>query len=76
MEKIKEIFHNVLGIDKKLVNDNLSYQEYEKWDSLKHLQLVSAMEKRFNIELDTDDIIAMENVGKIREILKKYGVQE
>lgn len=76
MEKIKEIFYNVLGIDKKLVNDNLSYQEYEKWDSLKHLQLVSAMEKKFDIELDTDDIIAMENVGKIREILKKYGVQE
>jgi acyl carrier protein len=76
MEKIKEIFHNVLGIDKKLVNNDLSYQEYEKWDSLKHLQLVAAMEKKFDIELDTDDIIAMENVGKIREILKKYGVQE
>ena len=70
MENIKEIFHAVLGVDKDLVNDSLSYQGYEKWDSLRHLQLVAAMEKRFKIELAIDDIIAMENVGKIREILK------
>ena len=72
--RLVEIFSVVLGLDGKEINNQLSYHESDKWDSLKHLELVAAMEEAFDIEIEMDDIIAMESFGKIREILGRYGV--
>jgi acyl carrier protein len=69
---IKKIFCEVLGISVEEVNDTLAYNSCVQWDSLKHLQLVAMIEETFNIEIDMDDIIAMENYGKVKEILHKY----
>ena len=69
---IKNIFCEVLGIPAEEVTDTLAYNSCVQWDSLKHLQLVAMFEEKFDIEIDMDDIIAMENYGKVKEILHKY----
>ena len=69
---IKNIFYEVLGIPAEEVTDALAYNSCVQWDSLKHLQLVAMFEEKFEIEIDMDDIIAMENYGKVKEILHKY----
>ncbi len=71
-DKIKKIFCEVLGIPTVEVTDMLAYNSCVQWDSLKHLQLVAMLEETFGIEIDMDDIIAMENYGKVKEILHKY----
>lgn len=71
-DKIKTIFSEVMGIPEQDIMDTLAYNSCVQWDSLKHLQLVAMFEETYNIELDMDDIIAMENYGKIKEILQKY----
>jgi len=70
--KVKEIFCDILGIEESEVSDSTAYNSFEKWDSLKHLQLVSELEDAFDIEFKMDDIIAMENFGLVREIINKY----
>jgi acyl carrier protein len=47
-----------------------------RWDSLKHIELVVAIEKTFDVELTEDEIAAMRSVRKIREILQERGVSE
>jgi len=69
---IKNIFCEVLGIPADTVNDALAYNSCEQWDSLKHLQMVAMLEESFDIEIEMDDIIAMETYGKVKEILRKY----
>ena len=69
---ISDIFCAVVGLEPAKLSDEVAYNSLEAWDSLKHLELVGAFEDRFGIELDTDDIIAMENFGKIKAILGKY----
>jgi acyl carrier protein len=69
---ISDIFCGVIGLAPSELNDGIAYNSIESWDSLKHLELVGALEERFRIELDTDDIIAMENFGKVKTILGKY----
>lgn len=71
-KKVKEIFCCVLGVEETEVNDDTAYNSFEKWDSLKHLQLVSELEDSFDIEFEMDDIIAMENFGLVKEIIGKY----
>jgi acyl carrier protein len=69
---IKNIFCEVLGLPADAVNDALAYNSCEQWDSLKHLQMVAMFEENFDIEIEMDDIIAMETFGKVKEILRKY----
>ena len=69
---IRQIFSEALGIPLDQVTDTLAYNSCPQWDSLKHLQMVAMIEERFDIEIEMDDIIAMENFAKVKEILHKY----
>ena len=70
--KIKQIFCDVLGVSESEVNDNTSYNSFEAWDSLKHLEFIAKLEEEFNIDIEMDDVIAMESFRKIKEIMEKY----
>lgn len=72
MDKVKKIFCDVLSVKENEVSDETSYNSFAPWDSLKHLELVSKLEEEFGIEIKMDDIIAMETLGKIKEIMHKY----
>ena len=70
--KVKDIFCEVLGLPAPEITDTLAYNSCVQWDSLKHLQMVAMLEETFDVEFEMDDIIAMENYGKVKEILRKY----
>lgn len=70
--RIKQIFCDVLGVSESEVNDNTSYNSFEAWDSLKHLEFIAKLEEEFNIDIEMDDVIAMESFRKIKDIMKKY----
>ena len=64
-----ECFHTT---DDKLYN--LYYQSIQEWDSVGHMSLITLLEDKFEIMLDTDDIINFSSYTKGKEILKKYNV--
>lgn len=47
-----EIFAAVLEIDPAEIVDDLSPDTCEKWDSLRHMQICTAIDETFGIELD------------------------
>ncbi len=69
---IRKIFAEAFGIPEEEIRDEIAYNSFQPWDSLKHLQLVSMYEEAFDIELEMDDIIDMSSYKKVREILLKY----
>jgi acyl carrier protein len=71
-EKLKEAFAEALMIDKEVVTDTLQYNEIEEWDSVAHMSLIAEIEDKFEIMLDTDDIIDMSSYAKAKEIISKY----
>lgn len=74
MISIEAVFSECFSITVDEVHDDIQYQDIEAWDSLNHLEFALRLEEVFGIELDMDDIIDMSSVGKIKEILQKYGV--
>ena len=74
LDKYKECFKEALEIDMKLINDSLKYNSVAEWDSIGHMTLMSALEEKFSISMDTDDIIDFSDFKKGIEILKKYSV--
>ncbi|MBB5322543.1 acyl carrier protein [Marinobacter oulmenensis] len=67
-------FATALAIPAEQVTDTLAYNSIPQWDSIAHMTLVAELESRFDVMMDTDDIIDMSSVAKAREILGKYGV--
>jgi acyl carrier protein len=54
--------------------ENLEYRSIPAWDSMGHMVLVAALEKAFNIFLDTNDIIDLSSYKNGKLILNKYNV--
>ena len=74
IEKYKKAFTDSLSIETSTLNNNLKYNEIPEWDSIGHMTLVAAIEEKFNITIDTDDIVDFSSFKKGVEILKKYEV--
>lgn len=43
--------------------------DIEKWDSLRHLIFISAIEQTFNVEFDIDDISGLTNVAGLVTVI-------
>jgi acyl carrier protein len=65
----------VLGIDELSLSDESSPDTIATWDSLNHLNIILAVEQEFGIEFSPDDVMNMVNVGRIRALLRGYGVE-
>lgn len=69
---LRAIFREELGLEDRELVDSTAYNALEAWDSLTHLKIVSRIEEAFGIEMEVDDIIAMENFAKAKEIVSRY----
>ena len=76
LSKLIEIMSEKLSIPKEDINDETAYNVAKNWDSINHLAIVSALEDAYGIELDVDEITAMENVKVIKDILTKHGIKD
>ncbi len=74
-EKLKQAFVSAFGINKKTDFDSLEYRGIPQWTSIGHLQLVTEIEKEFDVMLETDDVINLSSYRKAKEILAKHGIQ-
>jgi len=68
-KKLKDIFSEVFKVKISEINDKSSPDNVEQWDSLKHTNLIIALEETFNISFTPDEMIEMLNFKLIKIIL-------
>ncbi|MHA2033938.1 MAG: acyl carrier protein [Candidatus Thorarchaeota archaeon] len=74
-ERLTEIVSKVLLLDKGEVTDGLRRKEYEPWDSMAHLVLISEVENEFGIFFEDEEVVDIWTVGDLRKIVaSKLGV--
>ena len=71
-EKLKEVIGDTFDIDEDDINHEMTNDTVEKWDSLNHLRLVTALEGEFDISLTMDEINTMISYPKIVELVTKH----
>ena len=69
----KKAFIDTFEIKESML-DKLKYNEIDEWDSIGHMNLISALEENFKITLETDDIVDFSSYNKGKEILSKYKI--
>ncbi len=73
--KLQQVLTETLGLPAAQIHDQLSMKDVESWDSLRHMQLIAAIESSYAIQLDFDEIVSMRTVGAIRQVLTTRGVE-
>jgi acyl carrier protein len=63
LEQITEIFKDTLDNDDIVLTYDTTANDVEDWDSLNHIQLVVAVEKRFKIRFASQEIQKWDTVG-------------
>ncbi len=68
-ERLNTIFRDVFDDEDIVVTETTNSDDIEDWDSLEHINLVSAVEKEFNIKFNIAQVTGMQNVGEMVDII-------
>jgi acyl carrier protein len=69
--RLLEIVSQVLLLDVDQITDTLKRKEYEPWDSMAHLMLISEVENQFEIFFEDEEIVEIWTVADLKEALTK-----
>jgi acyl carrier protein len=70
--QLSNIFNTVFHCGNIAITDDLTADMVEKWDSLTHLTMISAVETHFGIRFKLKELTGMKNTGDlIKLILEK-----
>lgn len=68
---IQQIMADVFNIPAEEITEESSQDTIEEWDSLKHLDLVVALEEEFNVSIPVEEIGTMVSFKLVSFIIKE-----
>ena len=69
-EQLTDVFRNVFDDDTIVIIPETTADDIEGWDSLSHVNLIIAVELKFNIEFTRNEIRSFSNVGEMEKCIK------
>ena len=71
-DRLTLIFRDVFDDDSISIRDDMTSKDIDEWDSLRHIDLIFAIEKEFHIVFTTGEAgSALKNVGELRALIEK-----
>lgn len=65
---------NILGVDPSALSDESNASNTPNWDSLRHIEVIFAVESAFNVRFTMPEIASLRQLGDIRQLLIMKGV--
>lgn len=70
-ERIKQVMGVVFDISPDQINEDSSIDNIENWDSLKHLNLILALEEEFGISIQDEEVGNLVNFKLISLVINE-----
>ena len=67
--KLTEVFKDVFDLDDVVITPYTVPDDIEDWDSLEHINLISAVESTFKMKFKMKEVSTMKNVGEMMDII-------
>lgn len=71
--QVKDLLAKVWSIDASNIPDEVSLNQFEKWDSLGHISIVLALEERFGIPVNEETVQSLDSLSAIMAYLERTG---
>ena len=71
LEKIIEIVATTCDVDKSEVTENSTVGDFPAWDSMGHLAILNAVEEAFDISVEPEEMMELEDVKDIVEAVNQ-----
>ena len=71
----RQLLADAIGLDDSAIPGDARIGSFERWDSLAHMRLLSAVEERLGHQLDPDNIARIESLSDIEAVLRAAGVE-
>lgn len=68
-EKLNEVFRDVFDDESIVVTDTTTANDIEDWDSLEHINLIVAIENKFQIKFKMNEVTGLKNVGEMVDVI-------
>ncbi len=75
LEKYNQVFCEMFSLPEGFDGAGVKLNDTEDWDSVGHMELITALEDTFDIMFETEDILGLTSYAEGIEILKKYDVE-
>ena len=70
-KEVNDIFIDVLDNDDIKLERKTTAKDIDEWDSLTHIQLIVAIEKKFKLRFNSSEINSWQNVGEMCDAIDK-----
>ena len=67
--EVTDVFRDILDNDALVLETGSSAADVEEWDSLSHIHIIVALEKKYKIKFTTMELKNMKNVGDLVQII-------
>lgn len=71
-EEIIRVLSQVLGIPPASIGDDASVETVEAWDSLRQIRLMMALEEKFQVRFDDEEVSDLISVSAIYDALRRH----
>lgn len=71
IKRLNEVFRDVFDDENIVVDAETTADDIEDWDSIEHINLISAVEGEFKIRFTMGEVSGMKNVGEMIEIIEQ-----
>ncbi|MFT5759373.1 MAG: acyl carrier protein [Alteromonadaceae bacterium] len=68
-KEVQDIFRDIFDEDDLMINDETSSNDLDDWDSLNHINLVSAIEQEFKIKFALGELMELKDVGSMVDLM-------
>jgi len=69
LRELREIMIDVFDVDDLEITRATTAEDVEEWDSLSHVRLVVAVERKFGFKLKNSEIEALKSVGDLVDLI-------
>lgn len=69
-ETLKQVMASLLNVDSASIGPDASMDTIESWDSLRHMNLVLALEDEFNVTIPDEDVGNITSYKLIKLVLE------
>ena len=71
LQQVRSIASDIFGVPADKITPESSPETIETWDSMQHLNLVLAIEEKFGVRLEPEDIEQMKNIGAAAALVER-----